>query len=74
MILLPIITFAFAGFLIGYMWAKPITPPTKAKYESYIDSEHIAMYGALCEIARCPDEVDPRLLAKSVIENLTKRE
>lgn len=71
MILLPIITFAFAGFLIGYVWAKPITPPTTK--ESYIASEHIAMYGALCEIARCPDEVDPRLLAKSVIENLTKR-
>lgn len=72
MILLPIITFFFAGFLIGYILARPITPSTK--YESYISSEHITMYGALCEIARCPDEVDPRLLAKSVIENLTKRE
>ena len=72
MIVLPIITFVFAGFLIGYVWAKPITPPKI--YESYIASEHITMYGALCEIARCPDEVDPRLLAKSVIENLTKRE
>lgn len=72
MIVLPMITFVLVGFLIGYMWAKPITPPTTN--ESYIASEHITMYGALCEIARCPDEVDPRLLAKSVIENLTKRE
>lgn len=74
MILLPIIIFVLAGFLLGYIWERPITPSTKTKYESYIASEHIAMYGALCEIARCPDEVDPRLLAKSVIENLTKRE
>lgn len=72
MILLPIIIFVLVGFLLGYIWSNPRTPPTK--HESYISSEHITMYGALCEIARCPDEVDPRLLARAVINNLTKRE
>lgn len=71
MILLPIIIFVLAGFLLGYIWARPITPSTN--YDSYISSEHITMYAALCEIARCPDEVDPRLIAREVINNLTKR-